>query len=193
MANKELWWKYDASSRSLEHRQHKVRYYLWKYIGRYVFKCMIGPVDVLRVAWLRLFGAQIGKHNHISNNAIVALPVGLKMGNNNSIDDYVYISASGVIIENNCSISIYAKFITDGHDVRSRSFTYSGSPAIIGSSSFIGANSFVMGGVKIGTFVTIGANSFVIHDIKENTIAFGNPCKERKERIPKEEFEKYSF
>lgn len=47
----------------------------------------------------------------------------------------------------------------------------------VGSNCFIGVNSVVMPGVKIGDNVVIGAGSVVTHDIPNNTIAAGNPCR----------------
>jgi serine O-acetyltransferase len=47
---------------------------------------------------------------------------------------------------------------------------------IIGDQVYIGANSCVMGNVKVGSNVLIAANTFVNRDIPENSIVFGNPA-----------------
>ena len=47
----------------------------------------------------------------------------------------------------------------------------------IGNDVWIGANTIVLGGVKIGNGSVIGAGSVVVKDIPDNVIAFGNPCK----------------
>ena len=80
-----------------------------------------------------------------------------------------------------------------GQQVRGRQFEYQLRPVIIGNSTFIGANSLIMGGEKIGTFAAIGANSFILHDIADNTIAYGNPCQEHGERISSTEYNRYKF
>lgn len=189
---KELWWQYDASSRGREYSEHRIRWWLWKFFGKYVFKVLIGPLNGPRVFWLRLFGARIGKGNFISNHAIIVYPAALQMGDENSIDDYVYFNAD-TILGDRCQLSSYAKIISGGHDVRSRRFEYQHRPVRIGNSAFIGANAVIMGGVSIGTFAAIGANSFVLHDVKDNTIAYGIPCEEHGERIPSEDFANYKF
>lgn len=47
---------------------------------------------------------------------------------------------------------------------------------VIGDNVFIGANSCVLGGIKIGNNVTIGAMSLVITDIPDNCTAVGVPA-----------------
>jgi acetyltransferase-like isoleucine patch superfamily enzyme len=47
---------------------------------------------------------------------------------------------------------------------------------IIGSNVFIGVNSVIMPGVKIGNNVIIGSGSVVTGHIPSNCIAVGNPC-----------------
>ena len=42
---------------------------------------------------------------------------------------------------------------------------------------FIGVNSIILKGVKIGKNTVIGAGSVVTHDIPENSVAAGMPCK----------------
>ena len=189
---RELWWQYDDTSRGKEYANHKLRWCLWKFFGKYVFKILVGPFNGPRIAWLRLFGAKIGKGNFISNHAIIVYPASLSMGDGNSIDDYVYFNAD-TVIGNRCQVSSFAKIISGGHDIRSRHFEYQLRPVFLGNSSFIGANVLIMGGVSIGTFAAVGANSFVLHDVGENMIAYGIPCEEHGERIPWEEFNKYMF
>lgn len=51
----------------------------------------------------------------------------------------------------------------------------------VGEGSWIGAGATVIPGVKIGKWCTIGAGSVVIKDIPDGTIAYGNPCKIKKQ------------
>jgi putative colanic acid biosynthesis acetyltransferase WcaF len=189
---KELWWQYDVTSRGKEYSNHRLRWFVWKYFGRYVFKMLIGPLNGPRVCLLRLFGAKIGRGNYISNHAIIVYPAALSLGRENAIDDYVYFNAD-TIIGNRCQLSSFVKIISGGHDVRSRHFEYQLRPVCIGDSVFVGANSTIIGGVRIGDFAAVGANSFVLNDICENTISYGSPCKEHSTRIPWEQYSNYSF
>lgn len=189
---KEIWWNYNDATKGREFSEHKLRWWLWRFFGRYVFKSLIGPFNGFRILWLRLFGAHIGKGNYISNHAIIVYPAALQMGNQNSVDDYVYFNAD-TVLGDRCQLSSFVKIVSGGHDIRSRHFDYQLRPVSIGNSAFVGANSLIMGGVTIGTFAAIGANSFVLHDVGENTIAYGIPCQEHGERIPFSEYKNYTF
>ena len=47
----------------------------------------------------------------------------------------------------------------------------------IGNDVFIGAETVVLPGVRIGSRVVIGANSTVTHDIPDNSVAVGCPAR----------------
>ena len=47
----------------------------------------------------------------------------------------------------------------------------------IGSQVYIGANSVILPGVKIGKGAVIAAGSIVTKDVDENAIVMGNPAK----------------
>lgn len=42
---------------------------------------------------------------------------------------------------------------------------------------FIGAKATIIGGVKIGNYVSIGANSVVLHDVPDGCTVVGSPAK----------------
>lgn len=54
-------------------------------------------------------------------------------------------------------------------------------PVIIGNNVWIGGGAIIMPGVTIGNNVVIGAGSVVTKDIPDNTIAYGNPCRAKRE------------
>jgi len=51
----------------------------------------------------------------------------------------------------------------------------------IGDFSFIGTNATILPRIKIGENVIIGAASVVTKDIPDNVVAYGNPCKIKKQ------------
>ncbi|WP_270838678.1 sugar O-acetyltransferase [Peptacetobacter hiranonis] len=56
-------------------------------------------------------------------------------------------------------------------------------PVTIGNNVWIGGGVIIMPGVTIGDNVVIGAGSVVTKDIPSDTIAYGNPCKVRRENL----------
>lgn len=60
-------------------------------------------------------------------------------------------------------------------------------PVRIGNDVWIGGGAILMPGVTIGDNVVIGAGSVVTKDIPSNCVAYGNPCKVRKDNTESEE------
>lgn len=59
-------------------------------------------------------------------------------------------------------------------------------PIKIGNNCWIGADVTILPGVTIGNNTIIGAKSVVTIDIPDNVIAFGNPCKVKREITEKD-------
>ena len=96
----------------------------------------------------------------------------------------VILDAAKVEFGDNVFIGPNCGFYTAGHpidiDVRNKGIEYA-KPIKVGSNVWFGGNVCVMPGVKIGDNVTIGAGSVVTKNIPSNTIAYGNPCRIKKE------------
>lgn len=58
-------------------------------------------------------------------------------------------------------------------------------PVVIGNNVWIGGGAIIMPGVTIGDNVVIGAGSIVTTDIPSNTIAYGNPCRVKRNNTKK--------
>jgi maltose O-acetyltransferase len=54
-------------------------------------------------------------------------------------------------------------------------------PITIGDNAWIGAGAIVLAGVTVGENTVIGAGSLVISDMPANCLAFGQPCRVRRE------------
>lgn len=73
------------------------------------------------------------------------------------------------VIGANCNIH---KGVTIGQENRGKR---KGTP-VIGNCVWIGVNSTIVGGIKIGDDVLIAPNSFVNVDVPDHSVVFGNPC-----------------
>ena len=94
------------------------------------------------------------------------------------------MDAARVEFGDNVFIGPNCGFYTAGHPIyietRNKGIEYA-KKIKVGNNVWFGGNVCVMPGVTIGDNVTIGAGSVVTKDIPSNTIAYGNPCKVKKE------------
>jgi maltose O-acetyltransferase len=85
-----------------------------------------------------------------------------------------------IIIEDRCDIGPGVEFIPGGH-VIGPSYRRAGQGTamriMVGSGSWIGAGSRILGGVSIGTGTVVAAGSVVIADIPPNTLVAGVPAR----------------
>ena len=89
-----------------------------------------------------------------------------------------FFGRGGITIGNGVFIGPKCNLITINHDPNpeNRSATY-GRPIIIEDKVWIGINSTILPGVRIGYGSIIGAQSVVTHDVPPMTIVAGNPAK----------------
>ena len=124
----------------------------------------------------------INKGNNfiIGSNININLASNIKIGNNvNILDGFNASSYGNIIIEDDVKIGFGVSIITDNPDVYNRDILNI-SDVYISKNAYIGANSIILPGVRIGENAIIGAASVVTHDVLDNTIVAGNPAKEIK-------------
>lgn len=103
---------------------------------------------------------------------MVSHPESLKLGNNTDIGAFVYINAYyGVEIGNEVQIGggckIYSVDTISGKNGK----------IVLEDGCRIGANSVVMGGVRVGKNAVVGSLSFVNRNIPSNQVWAGSPIK----------------
>lgn len=90
------------------------------------------------------------------------------------------LDVAKVKIGDNCMLAPNVAIYTAGHpvhpDTRNTMYEY-GIEVTIGDNVWVGGNTVICPGVKIGSNSVIGAGSVVTKDIPEWCIAAGNPCK----------------
>lgn len=129
--------------------------------------------------WERAKRLGFGKDSSIYNSSLVFGKV--RVGKNCWIGPHTIIDGSGgLTIGDNCTISAGVQIYS--HDnvkqtLSSGKLPIERLPVSIGNNVYIGPNTIVSKGVKIGNFCVIGANSFLKSTISDNAIAMGQPAK----------------
>jgi maltose O-acetyltransferase len=103
----------------------------------------------------------------------------------------IFLDDNRITIGKNVLVAPYVQIYTASHPLKATErikdtqpvrldeanyFTCS-KPVEIGNNVWIGGNTVIMPGVKIGHNTTIGASSLVTRDIPDNVLAYGIPCK----------------
>ncbi len=108
----------------------------------------------------------------------------IRIGDNSRIHGTCIHAFQSVRIGRNCLIAANCQIIDgNGHDlsfpdVENRlNISVNSSPIVIEDNVWIGANSIILPGVKIGMGSVISANSVVVKDIPPSVLAGGNPAK----------------
>ena len=87
-----------------------------------------------------------------------------------------------VEIGRNCILTDGVIILTHGYDWAVLREKYgemisSSGKVVLGDNVFVGTQSIILKGIKIGNNTIIGAGSVVTHDIPSDCVAAGNPCK----------------
>lgn len=106
---------------------------------------------------------EIGEHSYIGMNCTInGFAAKVKIGS------YVSIAQS---------VNIMADSGPNASSEMQKYFPLISGEVFIGDHSWIGANSIIMPGVKIGKFCVVAANSFVNSSVDDFTVVGGNPAK----------------
>jgi len=135
--------------------------------------------------WERAKWENFGEDTSIYQSSYVFGEVGV--GDRTWIGPFTVLDGSGgLTIGSNCSISAGVQIYT--HSAVNWALTngeapYTYKPVKIGDCVFVGPQTVIAMGVKIGDHVIIGAGSFVDRDLPSYTLCVGQPCKPRKRLV----------
>lgn len=136
--------------------------------------------ELLSDRWQRAQQLRFGKAASIYSSSLVYGKV--KVGAHSWIGPYTLLDGSGgsIVIGTYCNISAGVQIYT--HDTIHWCLSAGRSkprqaPVRIGNSTYIGPQTLIQQGVKIGDHCVIGANSVVNRSIPPYSFAVGSPCK----------------
>jgi putative colanic acid biosynthesis acetyltransferase WcaF len=128
------------------------------------------PVSV-RVAVLRLFGAQIGPGTLIRHRVRIHWPWKLTIGTNCWVGEGTWIlNLEPVTIGDNVCLSQDVLLCTGSHDRRSPTFEFDNAPIHVGDGAWVAARATVLRGVKIGADAVVGAAALVTTDVASGAL-----------------------
>ena len=137
-----------------------------KIIGNVSLSSNISLDDNVEVRNLTREKLAIGSHTNINRNTVIRGKV--------TIGEHVSIAPNCMVIGTSHRFDDRTRLIQDqGFNIEGIS---------IESNVWIGANCVVLDGVTIGNGSVIGAGSVVTKSIPPMSVAFGNPCRVRRER-----------
>ena len=107
----------------------------------------------------------IGKNTFINFNCVLIDNNKIEIGSNVLIGPGVHFYTPTHPLKHNERINSNGEYVTTALPIK------------VGDNVWIGGNSSICQGVKIGSNSTIGAGSLVLNNIPNNVLAYGNPCK----------------
>ena len=127
------------------------------------------------------FLKKYGDNFKLGTNAFIYNPNGLTVGNHVYIGFNSYIGQGDVTLHDEVLIGNFVSITASNHLIEKGSFRFGGyesKPIEIGKGTWIGANSCIVAGVKIGNGCLVAAGSVVTDSfIENNKIIAGVPAK----------------
>lgn len=156
---------------------------LWYYTNVLFFLNPWNPFSSLKVFFLRLYGAKIGKGVIIKPSVNIKYPWFLAIGNHVWIGEKVWIdNLAKVEIGNNVSISQGAMLLCGNHNYKKPTFDLIIGEIKLEDGVWIGAKSIVAPGITCKSHSILSVNSVAAKDLEEYTIYQGNPAVEVRKR-----------
>ena len=150
---------------------------LWYFINVLFLKNTLNPFSGMKIFFLKLFGAKIGKGVVIKPGVNIKYPWKLKVGEHSWIGENAWIdNLDKVVIGNHCVLSQGAMLLSGNHNYKKTSFDLITEPIILEDGVWIGAKSIVTGGVICKSHSVLSVNSVASQDLAEYTIYRGTPA-----------------
>lgn len=120
----------------------------------------------LRIALLRLFGAQIADGVLIRHRVRIHWPWKLSVGAHSWIGEGTWIlNLEPVEIGSQVCVSQDVLLCTGSHDRRSPTFEFDNAPIVVEDGAWVATRATVLRGVTIGRGATVGATALVVRSV----------------------------
>jgi putative colanic acid biosynthesis acetyltransferase WcaF len=150
--------------------------WLWYLVRALFFQNSLPFPSFLRIFFLRLFGARVGRGVVVRGGVTITFPWRLEIGNHSWIGEQVFIlSLASVLIESNVCVSQRAFLCTGSHDHRSLDFRLVTKPITLREGSWVAAQAFVGPGVEIGAGSIVAAGAVVWKPVPAGVIVRAPP------------------
>lgn len=156
----------------------KLTQIIWYLVNIIFIKNTLNISSALKIFWLKLFGADIGKGVVIKPGVNIKYPWKLKIGNDVWIGENVWIdNLTTVKIGDNVCISQGAMLLTGNHNYKKSTFDLMIGEIVLEEGVWIGAQSVVCPGVTAGSHAILSVASVANSNLEPYTIYQGNPAK----------------
>ena len=136
------------------------------------------PSHNLRLAWLRLGGAKIGKGSAVWRHTEVIGIESLTIGDDTCIGWHCQIDArSGLVIGNHVTIASHVLIVGGGHDLEAPEFWSVSAPIRIEDYAWITSRAMILMGAHVSEGAVVSANCVVSKKIEPYVIVAGQGAK----------------
>ncbi|CAN5169172.1 putative colanic acid biosynthesis acetyltransferase [soil metagenome] len=147
------------------------------------FFCSRFPFNGIKIAFLRLFGAEIGKNVIIRPGVNIKSPWFLKIADNVWIGENVWIDNLILVsIGSDCCISQGALLLTGNHDYKKSTFDLITNGITLEEGVWIGAKAVVCPGVICRSHALLTVASVATTSLESYSIYQGNPARKIRDR-----------
>jgi len=157
---------------------------LWFYVNAIFLKSSLLPSSSIKIFWLRLFGARIGRHVTIKPGVNVKYAWHLTIGNQTWIGENVWIDCLvPVTIGNNVCISQGAMLLTGSHNYKKKTFDLMTAAFVLEDGVWIGAGATVNLGVTAASHAVLASGSVATKNLEAYSVYQGNPAVKVRDRV----------
>ena len=157
----------------------------WRSVWDMAYNILINkiPSHHVRIAWLRLGGAKIGKGSSLWRNTEVLGMHNLVVGDDSVIGWHCQVDArAGLVIGNHVAIASHVLLIAGSHDLQAPEFWSISGPIYIDDYVWIGSRALIGFGTHLGYGSVISANTVVAKAVAPYKIIGGSGAKIMGER-----------